>query len=471
LAAPGGVAEAMASQLIVSFSGVRGVVGESLTAEVAARFADAHLDFLRRTRGPFPADNPPLIVLGRDSRPSGPMLREGVLRAWGAGNCRVADIGIVPTPTVPVAMAELGAVGGLIITASHNPGQWNGMKFLLGPDCTALDEQQIEEVFAHWRGGTFKYDPTAAPAATEDLHREAMEWHLARVFGQVDQDRVRAGRFRVALDHGNGAGGEITPLLLERLGCAVEIVDSHRESEPTAESLAELSQFVVDHGCAVGFAQDLDADRLAVVDETGRAIGEEQTLGLAVAWMLQRHRGEPPVVVKNTSTSQLIDDLAAAAGAEVAEVRVGEVNLSRRMIDLLGEGRTVFGGEGNGGVINPVVGYGRDSLVGMSIILEYLATTGKPCSALADALPAYRIIKEKIACTDRAEAAAFLIRMKNAFAGEKMAEFDGLKVRFADGAWCQARLSNTEPIVRIIAEAPTAERARALIEQLRGLAA
>jgi phosphomannomutase len=256
--------------------------------------------------------------------------------------------------------------------------------------------------------------------------------------------------------------------VLERLGCEVVAVEVERDSEPTAENLGVLCEEMRRHGCAVGFAQDLDADRLALVSEQGEAMGEECTLAFAVDHLLDRFRGAAAVVVRNSSTSRMIDDLCAARGAELREVKVGEVNLGQAMIEVAEQGRTVFGGEGNGGVIYPPVCYGRDSLIGIALMLEYAAARGLALSELRARLPQYHMVKAKLEGLAPERVQEALARVRHLFAGETMSDFDGLKVTFADGTWCQVRPSNTEPIVRLIIESPSVETRDRLLGRVQG---
>jgi phosphomannomutase len=447
------------SDLRISYSGVRGIYGESLTRAVAARFAEA---FVRLASQRFAN---PVVVVGRDTRPSGDALVPAVMAGLTRWPCSLIDIGVVPSPTVQVAMAELRAQAAIIVTASHNPPEWNGFKFLLGPHNIVLNGEQTRQLFELSR--TASSAASAAGISPAPSRRdEALDAHVRRVLGQVDVAAIRRRRFKVAVDSCLGAGDEVTLRLLEDLGCSATPVRAERDSEPVAANLTALSAAVRDAGCDVGMAQDLDADRLALVTEGGEAIGEECTLAFAVDHLLQRNRAASPVVVKNSSTSRMIDDLCAAHGAELREVRVGEVNLSQAMIELVEQGRTVFGGEGNGGVIYPPVCYGRDSLIGIALVLEYAAASGRSLSDLRARLPQYSIIKRKIEglAVDRVPEA--MQRARRLFGAAAMTEFDGLKATFPDGTWCQVRPSNTEPIVRVIAESPSRETAERLYRQV-----
>jgi phosphomannomutase len=449
------------SSLRISYSGVRGIYGESLTAAVAARFGEA---FARLASRLFPD---PTVITGRDTRPSGAELMPAIVSGLTRLPCSLIDLGIVPSPTVQVAMAELGAQAAIIITASHNPAQWNGFKFLVGPHNIVLDGEQTAQLFELSRqaDGRAPAADTAAPVA-RNRHEEALAAHMQRVLKHVDVAAIRSRRFKVAVDSCLGAGEDVTLRLLDNLGCDVVPVRAARDSEPIAANLGAVSSAVADNGCDIGMAQDLDADRLALVTEQGRAIGEEYTLAFAVDHLLNRTRGASPVVVKNSSTSRMIDDLCAAHDAELRVAKVGEVNLSREMIGLVGDGRVVFGGEGNGGVIFPPVCYGRDSLIGIALVLEYAAASGRRLSELAARLPQYHIIKRKLEGLSRERVGEAMSRVRRLFAGEHISEFDGLKVVFADGSWCQVRASNTEPIVRIIAESPSPEAPERLYRQV-----
>ncbi|UCH35602.1 MAG: phosphoglucosamine mutase [Armatimonadota bacterium] len=448
-----------ANGLRVSYSGVRGIYGESLTTLVAARFAEAFARLATRYRPK------PTVIIGRDTRPSGEELLPAVIAGLTRLPCSLIDVGVVPSPTVQVAMAELGAQAAIIVTASHNPPEWNGFKFLIGPHNIVLNGEQTRELFQLSRDASREMESPQSSAAPS-RNREALDAHLRRVLDQVDVEAIKRRRFKVAVDSCLGAGEEVTASLADALGCTVVPVRVERNSEPVAAHLGALRAYVVENECDIGVAQDLDADRLALVTETGEAIGEECTLAFAVDHLLRRFGGAAPVVVRNSSTSRMIDDLCAAHGAELREVRVGEVNLSQAMIELTEQGRTVFGGEGNGGVIYPPVCFGRDSLIGIALILEYAARAGRPLSELHAALPQYHIIKRKLEGLDGHRLDEALARVKRLFAAETLSEFDGLKFTFSDGAWCQVRPSNTEPIVRVIAEARSPATAEQLYRQV-----
>jgi phosphomannomutase len=451
--------EGSETNLRVSYSGVRGVYGESLTLAVAAQFGEG---FARLVGRRFPD---PTVITGRDTRPSGDELLPAVVAGLTRLPCSLIDVGIVPTPTVEVAMGEFGAHAAIIITASHNPAEWNGFKFLMGPHNIVLNAAETAELFDLSRRSSAEV-PSGPPVRPSDRHREALDAHIRVVLDQVDVPAIRRRRFKVAVDSCLGAGVDVTARLLDELGCETVPVTVERDSEPVAANLGALMRAVADNQCDIGVAQDMDADRLALVTEQGQAIGEEYTLAFAVDHLLNRAAGASPVVVKNSSTSRMIDDLCAARGAELREVKVGEVNLGQAMIELADQGRTVFGGEGNGGVIYPPVCYGRDSLIGIALVLEYAMVAGQPVSRMAAALPQYHIIKRKLTGLPPERVKEALALVKQLFVGGRISEFDGLKVTFPDGAWCQVRPSNTEPIVRVIAEAASVDVAEGLYRRV-----
>jgi phosphomannomutase len=450
------------SSLIVSYSGVRGIWGESLTAEVARRYARAFGEMVVARHG-----TPATVLLGMDTRASGPALRQGMLEGLAPFGFQVIDIGVVPTPTLQFAMRPFAAQAAVVITASHNPRQWNGFKFFSGPDNTVLDAAQTHELMASLdRLGAV---PACPAAPVRAAHAEAIRLHVDAVLAQVDVDQIRARGLKVAVDSGRGAGTEPTELLLERLGCEVVAVDSPRESEPVPENLSDLKRAVRERGCDLGFAQDLDADRLALVTEHGEAPGEELTLVLVLDHLLRRFSAGSRVVVKNAFTTRAVDELADRFGARLIETRVGEVNLSRALLEAVRQGHTAFGGEGNGGVIFPKVALGRDSLLGIAMTLERLSQDRRPLTEHLAALPRYSMIKRKADLAPGFDLERFYARIAEAFPGGEVSRLDGLRVRLPGGRWVGARPSNTEPIMRLIAEAPEQAWAEAATERMRTL--
>lgn len=441
--------------LIVSYSGLRGIVGESLTPAVAFRFARA---FGRMVTQRFPQ---PVIAIGRDTRASGPDLAAAVARGL-APFAKLVDLGVVATPTVQLSLAMLPAHAAICVTASHNPAQWNGMKFFIGPLNTVLDAPETKALLAAADAETDVDDEV--PATLDDRHAIAIEAHLTRVLAQVDVARIKKRAFRVALDAGQGAGAEAAERLLEALGCQFVSVQAARESEPVPEQLGALIAEVQRGRRDVGFAQDLDADRLALVTETGTPPGEDATLVLAVSHLLAR--GGKATVVTNSQTTRAVADVTAQFGAELVEVPVGEVNLSRALAEALARGVRAFGGEGNGGVIYPPVSLGRDSLIGIALILEALASGPATLSQRLRALPRYESRKLKLKKTDLQP---LYERVVSAFPEASVSRLDGLKLVFSDGAWLSLRPSNTEPIVRLVAESRSTVWLDAVIEKVTRL--
>jgi phosphomannomutase len=446
------------SQLMVSVSGVRGRVGEGLTPEVIARFAAAFGAYVSRGGNRT-------VVLGRDSRVSGPMFARAATAALQSVGCDVVDVGIVPTPTVQLAVEDLGAAGGLAVTASHNPIEWNALKFI-GPTGMFLDADEGAEMRALLEGEIPRATWDELGGVSEDAG--AVERHLERIFQIpfLDVEAIRRRNFHVALDCVRGAGGTIFPRLLEALGCRVTAINLEtdgrfpREPEPVAENLGELEALVRQSGADIGFATDPDVDRLSLVSEQGRAIGEDYTLALA-AQLVLRHR--PGAVVTNLSTSRLLDDVANAAGVELVRAPVGEINVARRM---QAEGATI-GGEGNGGVILPDVHLTRDAPVAAALILQLLTEMDQPLSALAEAIGRYSIVKEKVARPSQPLDEIYAT-LAAALAAPDVDRQDGLRLAWpAERRWAHLRPSGTEPIVRIIAEAGSEAEALDLVETLR----
>ncbi|CAN5620952.1 phosphoglucosamine mutase [soil metagenome] len=448
------------SRLMVSVSGVRGRVAEGLTPEIIAHFAAAFGAYALRN-GPGKT-----VVIGRDSRVSGPMFSRAAVAGLQSVGCDVVDVGVAPTPSVQLTVEELGAAGGLAVTASHNPIEWNALKFI-GPSGMFLDGEQSLEMRAI-------LDGEIPRASWRDLggYREddgAIDRHLEKILSIpfLDVEKIRSRRFHVALDCVRGAGGTIFPKLLEALGCRVEAINMEtdglfpREPEPVAANLGELEALVATSGAVVGFATDPDVDRLSLVSEKGEALGEDYTLALAARLVLGHRPGK---VVTNLSTSRLLDDVAEQAGTTLIRAAVGEINVVRKMES---EGATI-GGEGNGGVILPDVHLTRDAPVAAALILQLLAEDDRPLSEIAAGIGHYEIVKEKVDRPAGSLDDAYQV-LAERLGAPGVDRQDGLRLDWPDERrWAHLRPSGTEPIVRIIAEAPTREEASRLVESLRG---
>jgi phosphomannomutase len=466
----------MHDTLMVGVSGIRGIVGKDLTPEIVARYAAA-FGAWARTGGALR----PRIVLGRDARTSGPMFMQAAAAGLVSVGCDVIDIGLTTTPSAQLAVEHHRAAGGIILTASHNPIEWNALKFV-GPDGVFIDETAGAQVRALAAEGPI---PRAdhGSLGTVSADAEALKRHLAAVvrLPGVDASRVRKRRFRVALDTCRGAGGAIMPALLERLGCEVAGINLEtdgrfpRPPEPIPEHLGALGAVVQRVQADLGIAVDPDVDRLAIVDEQGEPIGEDYTLAFAVRAVLgkdgkgERGKGKEPqhrVVVCNLSTSLVVEDAARDCGALVVRAPVGEAHVARAMI----ERQAPIGGEGNGGVMYPALHVGRDAPVAAALILTLLARAGRPVSELVAASPRYAIVKDKAPRGRMAGLAPVYAALRSRFADATVDERDGLRLGWRD-RWLHVRPSNTEPIVRLIAEAPTAREAQQLVDAGRALCA
>ena len=444
---------------MTSVSGVRGLVGTDLTPEVVARYAAA----FGRIVG---AEDGGAVVLARDARTSGPMFAASARAGLQSVGLDVIDCGLVPTPTAQLAVEHHHARGGIIITASHNPIEWNALKFV-GADGLFLDGETAARVLT--LGGDGQSVPRVGwdrigGDATDDA---AVRRHLDAVLGLsvVNVVRIRERRLTVALDCVRGAGGTVMPALLERLGCTVHGMDTEtdgrfpRAPEPLPQNLQGLGRLVRSSGADIGIAVDPDVDRLAVVDEQGEPIGEDYTLAFAVRAVLAR--GVGPVVV-NLSTSLVVDDAARPFGVEVARAPVGEANVARAMRHA----GAVIGGEGNGGVILPALHYGRDAPLAAALVLGLVAETGERVGELVAAQPRYTIVKDKV--PRGADLATLYGALERRFADAVFDRQDGLRLAWPD-RWLHVRPSGTEPIVRLIAEARTASEARGLVAAARAL--
>lgn len=442
----------MPSMLKVSISGIRGTVPDSLTDEVCLNFAKA---FGTYTKGGK-------IVLGTDTRESKDKIKAKIKEGLLFCGCEVIDLGIATTPTVGIMVKEHKAQGGIIITASHNPLPWNGLKFLR-PEGFFLNEGQGKDLIRIYKNKRFK--EKSGGKALKDDHGNQI--HIKKILEAVDAELIRSNKFKVVIDSVNGAGSIVTPYLLEELGCQVITLNCDPLSpfphgpEPTPENLKMLEEVVKKEGAQIGFAQDPDADRLALVTDSGAALSEEYTLPLCMQNILNKSTSTNKIIVVNLSTSSLVDDVAKSFKARVVRTKIGEINVVEKIIELKAE----IGGEGNGGVIFPRVCHNRDSLSGIALILELLAKEKKPLSEIVKTLPAYFLAKKKIECRNRAAAQTLIKKAKNIYKDEDLDLTEGVKVKLKD-AWVHVRASNTEPIIRVFAEAKDKVKAEKLASEL-----
>ena len=448
--------------LMVSISGIRGIIGESLTPEVAVKYSAAFAEYCRRNSGEAPA-----IVVGRDGRSTGAMLTDLVCSTLSAAGARVRLLGICPTPTVQLAVEKEHAAGGIAVTASHNPMEWNGLKFMASSGMF-LDAAQnrnfwkiAEEArtYARWKSlGNVIADPSWLARHIE----------MVLALPYLTPETIRKRNFVVVADCVNAAGGMIVPELLERLGCRVirENCDVsgvfQHTPEPIPENLAGLASRVVAEKADLGIAVDPDVDRLVLITEEGKPFVEEYTVASAVQFVLGKEQksGKHLRVAVNLSTTRAVDDIARAYGAEMVRTPVGEINVAKKMKEI----GAIVGGEGSGGVILPALHFGRDAIVGIGLLLQMLAEFGGTASALKASLPQYAIAKGKIEIGAGSPAAVLERIAGTHHANGRVNTDDGVKIDFPD-YWVHLRKSNTEPIVRIIAEARTAAEASRIVEK------
>jgi phosphomannomutase len=443
--------------LKIGVSGIRGVVGPFLTPQLARAFAQAFGTYVGGGR----------VVVGRDTRATGPMLQHAVHCGLLAAGCEVVDVGVLPTPTIQLYTGAIGARGGLAITASHNPPEYNALK-LFNASGLFFNHYERGELLDIYHQSAFREASNSEICPVICESAAPIRRHFDRVLAQVDVDRIRARKFRVALDAVNGAGAVMTPQFLrDELGCELHAISIDPEkpfprvAEPRPDTLTDLSKLVIENKCDVGFGQDPDGDRLAVVDETGRVLDNDDVLAIAVDAVLARRTG--PVVV-NLTTSMVIDDVAARYGAMVSRTPVGEANVVEGMLAC----DAVIGGEGgNGGVIFPAVQHCRDSYAGMALWLDRLAGTSATASQLAGALPRYYRRSATVAL-EHGCLGMLMQRLAAEWPDARIDRRDGFKLIFKD-SWLHARASNTEPILRLSVEAKADSKAQTLFTRAKEL--
>lgn len=454
--------------LIKSISGIRGTIGgapgEGLSPLDIVKFTAAYATLISRNA----TGNSRTIVVGRDARLSGPMVSNLVTSTLTAMGMDVVNIGLASTPTTEIAVVEEGAIGGIIITASHNPKQWNALK-LLNEKGEFLNDAQGKEVLRIAESGEYTFaevDNLGHEYVNDTYNRRHIEQVLALEL--VDTEAIAKADFTVAVDAVNSVGGIVIPQLLRALGVK-NIIELNCEAtgkfahtpEPIPQNLTQISSLMADGKADVGFVVDPDVDRLAIVMEDGRMFVEEYTLVSIADYVLSHTPGS---TVSNLSSSRALRDVTTAHGCTYNAAAVGEVNVVTKMKET----NAIIGGEGNGGVIYPAAHYGRDALVGVALFLTLLAKSGKKVSELRATYPAYEIAKNKIELTPDLDVDAILQAVKERYAGERITDIDGVKIDFAD-SWVHLRKSNTEPIIRIYSEAHTMAEADALAESIKAV--
>ncbi|MBO5780402.1 MAG: phosphoglucosamine mutase [Muribaculaceae bacterium] len=451
--------------LIKSISGIRGTIGgpqgDSLTPIDIVKFTAAYATIIRRT-----CTEGNKIVVGRDARISGPMVRDLVCGTLTGMGFDVVDIGLASTPTTEIAVVEEHACGGIILTASHNPKQWNALK-LLNSKGEFLNDAEGKEVLAIAESGEIDF-AEVDNLGNVYINNTYDEKHIEKVLTLkgVDLEAIRNANFTVAVDAVNSVGGIVIPKLLKALGVK-NIIELNCEAngkfahtpEPIPENLTGIAQLMRESAADVGFVVDPDVDRLAIVMENGEMFVEEYTLVAVADYLLSI---TPGPTVSNLSSSRALRDVTKRHGCTYSAAAVGEVNVVAKMKET----GAVIGGEGNGGVIYPEAHYGRDALVGVALFLSLLAKSGKTVSELKKRYPPYEIVKNKIELTPEIDVDAILASVKEEYATEQITDIDGVKIDFAD-SWVHLRKSNTEPIIRIYAEAKDAAEAEQLVERIK----
>jgi phosphomannomutase len=453
--------------LMVSISGIRGVIGESLTPETVTRYASAFVTYCRRQ-----VDGPPTIVVGGDGRITGKPVMDTLCGALVLAGAKVINIGVCPTPTVQLAIEHTRAQGGIAVTASHNPMQWNGLKFLAATGLF-LDGAENAEF---WK--IAKEEPRYQPwnaIGKEEIDRTWLKRHIDMVLKLplFNVEVIRRRKFTIVLDAVNAAGGMIVPDLLNQLGCKVVEMNCdvsgifQHTPEPLPENLTDLCGGVAAAHADLGIAVDPDVDRLVLINEEGKPYGEEYTVTTAVDFVLKqraRLQNAPttPRVAINLSTTRAVEDVGKRYGAEVVRTPVGEINVAAKMRDI----SAIVGGEGSGGVILPAVHLGRDAIVGIGLILQHLAESGGTLSQLKASLPEYAIAKGKLELRGVAPDDVLATMKSRHSAKGKINTEDGLRIDYPE-YWVHLRKSNTEPIIRVIAEAPTMDQARSVVDTFR----
>lgn len=453
--------------LIKSISGIRGTiggnVGDGLSPVDIVKFTAAYSTLIRK----ISTNGSNTIVVGRDARMSGSMVQKLVVGTLQSMGFDVTDIGLATTPTTELAVTMEGAAGGIILTASHNPKQWNALK-LLNENGEFLNKAEGEEVLRIAEAEDFTFaEVTELGKVTE---KDYTDRHIDNVLSLklVDAEAIKNANFKVALDTVNSVGGIILPRLLERLGVkTVKTLygeptgDFQHNPEPLEKNLGDIMNLMKGGGYDVAFVVDPDVDRLAMICEDGRMYGEEYTLVTVADYVLSHTPGN---TVSNLSSTRALRDVTLAHGGEYNAAAVGEVNVVTKMKET----NAVIGGEGNGGVIYPESHYGRDALVGIALFLSHLAHKKMKVSELRATYPPYFIAKNRVDLQPGTDVDAILAKVKEIYKNEKINDIDGVKIDFADG-WVHLRKSNTEPIIRIYSEASTMEKAEALGKQVMNL--
>jgi len=432
-------------------SGVRGIVGDSMTPEVALNLSTAFGTWLRRGS----------VVVGRDTRPSGDMLQRAVTAGLTSTGHDVIDVGVTPSPAVAYTVKTSQAVGGVIVSASHNPPEWNALKFL-GTEGISVSESDVQAIGDRYTRGAFNY--ASWTSLGKVYPRDVTDTYIAALIRNIDVEAVKRSALSVVVDPGNGAGSLVTPYLLREVGCHVTTLNASvdgffsRPLEPTREALGDLARLVVALKADVGFAHDCDADRLVCVDDKGEVMPEDIGLAVIVDDFLRRSAGG--VFVTNVASSLMFEDIAEKHGVKVVRTRVGEAYVAQKMVEV----KALIGGEGScGGIIMPQIHAARDGVLAAAKVTEILAKRGVRLSELVLQLPRYHSARGKVACSG-VDAERAVKALKERYRGKPLDLTDGVKVH-GRGEWVLVRPSGTEPVIRVMAEAKTPGRAQELCDR------
>jgi phosphomannomutase len=465
----------------LTVSGYRGIWGDTLTTDIAKKYAIAFGLFLKENT--LKQDMEISVLIARDGRESGPAIRDSIIHKLESMGIIVIDADILPTPTVLLAVRENKYDGAIIITASHNPIEYNGLKFVTASGFFT-DEFEVEKIKKYFDSPLEEYPANeegygihpphilstkTTPADGNKIQSELIKMHVNKILSHIDVGLIKSKKFRVAVDMTNGAASVMDPYLFEQLG--IELIPINNvangkfthKPEPLKQNLGEIEKKVSDTGADIGFAQDPDADRLVVINEKGEMISEEYTIALAVEAVLSSGNYHEDTIVVNMSTSQMNADIAEKYGAKCIRSKVGEANVVEEMI----KNNSIIGGEGGGGAIYPTMNFARDSFSTLALILELLAKRNLKVSDLIDTLPQYFMKKDKINTSE--DLNQLKEKIKKHFTEATHNELDGLRIDFKDKSWVHIRSSNTEPIIRLIGESTSQERLEYIFSEVRSI--
>ena len=443
----------------LTVSGYRGIWGESLTPLIVQNYTNAFIKFIKEN-----INDKPTILIGRDGRESGPEIKKIIIEVFNTLGINFIDGDILPTPTVLFAVSKHKYDGAIIITASHNPIEYNGLKFVTNK-ALFTNESEVEKIKENYKNISKSIISENTNTFLSSFKNTLPQEHADQILAHINTEKIRNRRFKVAVDMINASACVLDPYLFEKLN--IELIPLNNipnglfahKPEPLKENLGEIAELVKREGCDIGFAHDPDADRLVIIDETGSIVGEEYTLALGTEAILSKNHNNKVVI--NMSTSQMNKDIAEKYGGVCIRTKVGEANVVNGII----ENNAIIGGEGGGGIIYPTINMARDSFTSLAIILELLAERNQKISECISSLPKYEVRKDKMPI--EGDLKEMYLKMKANFKNTEVNELDGLRLDFSDSSWIHLRPSNTEPIIRMIGEAKTKERIDSLFEETK----